>query len=308
MDGILVVDKPSGPTSFDVVRRLKALGTGRKAGHVGTLDPLATGVLPVVLGDATKIAAFVGEGEKVYEGVVRLGVETDSYDAQGKVVATRDASALRIPDVERAVASFAGEQWQTPPMFSAAKVAGKRLYELARRGEEVERKPRKIRVHEIALLRFDAEKAEASIRVRCTKGTYIRTIAHELGRTLGVGGHLTALRRTRNGLFGIEQAVPLAVVLDLAGSGRAHELARRLVSLRDALADLPEVVVDEARARKVVHGMTLGAKDLAEVRAPALPEGTKLRLVGPDGRLLAVGEAQDGAVRYARVLVGPGAA
>lgn len=302
LDGLLIVDKPSGPTSFDVVKRLRGLATGKKAGHIGTLDPLASGVLPLCLGEGTKIAAFIGEGEKVYEGVVKLGVATDTLDSQGKVLATRPTDGLKIREVEAAVAGFLGEYWQTPPMFSAAKVGGKRLYELARQGQEVERRPRKVVIHEISLLRFDHEKAEATIHVRCGKGTYIRSIAQELGEALGVGGHLSALRRLRNSVFGIERAVPLAVLLDLSASGKREELCKLLIPLREALPELPEVIVDAARAEKVSHGMALGARELRECNAPRLEEGAKVRVVGADGRLLAVGELQGGSLRYARVL------
>lgn len=305
MDGILVVDKPIGPTSTDVVRRLKHLGTDRSAGHIGTLDPLASGVLPVCLGDGTKLAAFLGEVDKSYEGVVRLGIETDSYDSQGKEVARVDPVTVLLPALEAAVQSFSGELWQTPPMFSAAKVGGKRLYELARRGEEVERKPRKIVVHEIRLERYDAARHEATIYVHCSKGTYIRSIAHELGRALGVGGHLTALRRLTSGPFRLAQAIPLDVLLDLSASGKQAELQKFLLGPREALAGLREVIVDEERARKVAFGQALGPKDLHACGAVRLEADERVRIVAGDGRFLAVGTFDRGAVRYDRVFVGP---
>lgn len=301
MDGVLIVDKAQGPTSFDVVRRLKRLGRDRKAGHTGTLDPMATGVLPICLGDATKIAAFITEGDKEYEGVVAFGAETDTYDATGKVVATAPTDGLERSRVEDAVAAMAGEYWQTPPMYSAVKVQGRRLYELAREGEEIERRPRKVRIERIELRHWDSATARATIFVHCSKGTYVRSIAHELGASLGVGGHLAALRRLRSGAFGIDRSVPLSVLLE---SGE-EAIAGRLVSLRDALPDLTEIVVDEARARKVAHGMALGGRDLAECRAPRLEAGERVRLT--DGtRLLAVAEADGGSLRYLRVLAAAG--
>lgn len=301
MDGVLVIDKPAGPTSFDVVRRLRALGTGRKAGHVGTLDPMATGVLPLCLGEATKIAGFLVEGDKEYEGVVQLGVETDTYDATGRIVESADASGVTEDRVRDAVGSFRGAYWQTPPMYSAVKVGGERLYEAARRGEEVERRPRKVTVHEIELTAFDRAAARASIRMRCSKGTYVRSIAHELGEALGVGGHLAALRRTRTGSFGIEGAVPYEEAVQALRDRAPERLAARLIPLREALPELPEVRVDEARAHKVAHGMALGHRELAACRAPPLQEGDRVR-VSLGERLLAVGEYRDGALRYARVL------
>lgn len=305
MDGILVVDKPAGPTSFDVVKRLRCLGRDRKAGHLGTLDPLATGVLPVCLGEATKIAPFVAEGEKVYEGTVGLGIETDSYDAAGRQVATADASRLEREEVERAVRSFEGEYWQTPPMFSAVKLGGKRLYELARRGEEIERPPRKVRIRSIELLSFaPGSAATVEVRLRCSKGTYVRSIAHELGEALGVGGHLRALRRLATEPFRIERAVPLDTLLEWARE-EPGQIEARLVPMAEALSAYREVRVDPERARKVAHGMALGARDLAATGAGPIEDGERVKVVDGAGRLLAVGELRDGALRWARVLVTP---
>jgi len=304
LDGVLVVDKPEGPTSFDVVRRVRALGSGRKAGHTGTLDPMATGVLPVCLGDATKIASFLTEGDKAYEGVVRLGASTDTYDATGHVLETRPIAGLSEADVRRAVEAMRGEYWQTPPMYSAVKVGGRRLYELARKGEEVERKPRKVNLLAIELRSWDPATGDAAIYVHCSKGTYVRSIAHELGEALGVGGHLVALRRVRSGPFTLAQAVPLSLVLELAAQGGAEELARRVVPMGAALAELAELRLDEARAQKVAFGRVLGARDVAEA-GPRPAEGARVRITGPDGRLLAVAEQRDGGLRYLRVLVTP---
>lgn len=305
MDGVLIVDKPAGPTSFDVVRRVRGLGRGRKAGHTGTLDPMATGVLPVCLGDATKIASFITEGDKIYEGVVRLGAVTDTWDATGTVLEESPIGSLDPAEVERAVAAMQGEYWQTPPMYSAVKVGGKRLYELARKGEEIERRPRKVKLHSISLVAFEPSTGDATIRVHCSKGTYVRSIAHELGEALGVGGHLAALRRLQSGPFSIEQAVPLAVVLEMVAAGRQEELARFVVPMREALAEIPEVLLDEERARKVAYGMVLGGRDLVASDFPRQPQGTKVRVTGPGGRLLAVAEQAPGGLRYLRVMVTP---
>ncbi len=300
-DGVLIVDKPEGLTSFDVVRKLRSLGSGRKAGHTGTLDPNATGVLPICLGQATKLSSFFLEGDKEYQGVVQLGAETDTYDAAGEVVATYATDHLREEEVRRAVEAMAGTYWQTPPMYSAVKVGGKRLYELARQGVEVERKPRKVTIHSIEMLSFEAETARVSIRLACTKGTYVRSVAHELGQSLGVGGHLFSLKRLRNGPFDISRAIPLASLEAWMKEGKTEEIEARLISLRDALGEMKEVRVDELRARKVARGMTLGYRDLLQAAAPRIVEGEVVRITGPGGKLLAVAEQREGALRYRRV-------
>lgn len=305
MNGVLIVDKPTGPTSFDVVRRLRGLGKGRKAGHTGTLDPMASGLLPICLGDATKIAGFIIEGDKSYEGIVQLGAETDSYDATGQVVAQTPAAHLEEEQVRQAVAAMQGEYWQTPPMFSAVRVGGKRLYELARQGEEIERRPRKVNLYSIEMVAFDPETIRATIRVHCSKGTYIRCVAQELGEALGVGGHLAGLRRLQSGPFSLEGAMPLAQILELAASGRKDEIARSVIPMSDALSDMQALQLDEARARKVAYGMVLGGRELADSGWARAGDETKVRILGPDGRLLAVGEERDGGLRYVRVFVTP---
>lgn len=288
MDGVLVIDKPSGPTSFDVVRQVRALLKVKKAGHTGTLDPMATGVLPICLGEATKVAGFITEGDKAYEATVRLGVETDTQDAQGKVLAEAPVPPLTAPLVEAALASFRGTFEQVPPMYSAVKVAGKRLYELARAGEEVERAGRQVTVHELTLRDFSAHTLRLS--VRCSKGFFVRTLAYDMGRALGCGAHLETLRRTMSGPFTLAQALPLAELPALAQDRAA--VARRLLSVSEALANLPSLSVSAADATRVSHGVPL--------EAPAMPG--RLRVLGPEGRLLAVAEVVRGRLRYLRVL------
>lgn len=300
-DGVLIVDKPEGSTSFDVVRRVRNLASGRKAGHTGTLDPIATGVLPICLGEATKLSTFLIDGDKAYEGVIRLGVETDSYDRTGRVLATHDIGHLDEATIVERLESMAGSYWQTPPMYSAVKVGGKRLYELARQGEEVERRPRKVHIETLEARGWDPEKAELRFFVRCSKGTYVRSLAHELGLALGVGGHLASLRRLQSGPFGIESAVPLHEILEWSPEEREAAKATKLIPLRDALPHLPQVRVDELRARRVLNGMRLGARDLMHARAPELVEGDRVRIVDTAGNLLAVAEQRDGALHYARV-------
>ncbi len=289
MDGVLVIDKPSGPTSFDVVRQVRSLLKLKKVGHTGTLDPMATGVLPLCLGEATKVAGFITEGDKAYDATVRLGAETDTQDAQGQVTARAPVPPLTPALLEAALARFRGSFDQVPPMYSAVKVAGKRLYELARAGEEVERAARHVTVYELVLRDFSADRLQLS--VRCSKGFFVRTLAFDLGRVLGCGAHLEALRRTHSGPFTLAQALPLA---DLPALVKEGALAPRLVSMADALVELPEVRVSAAEAQRVSHGVP--------VEVPAGRPG-RVRVMGPDGALLAVAEVVAGRLRYLRVLV-----
>lgn len=288
MDGVLVIDKPKGPTSFDVVRQVRGLLKVKKVGHTGTLDPMATGVLPLCLGEATKVAGFITEGDKAYDAVVRLGVETDTQDAEGKVVAEAPVPPLSAALLEEVLARFRGTFEQVPPMYSAVKVGGKRLYELARAGEEVERASRQVTVYELVLRDFNAHQLHLS--VRCSKGFFVRTLAQDIGRALGCGAHLEMLRRTMSGPFSLAQALPLSELPELVKEPEA--LARRLLSLSEALVDLPAVQVGAADAVRVSHGVP--------VEAP--PQPGRVRVLGPEGRLLAVAEVVRGRLRYLRVL------
>ncbi len=288
MDGVLVIDKPKGPTSFDVVRQVRGLLRVKKVGHTGTLDPMATGVLPLCLGEATKVAGFITEGDKAYDAVVRLGSETDTQDAEGKVVAEAPVPALTAPLLEEVLGRFRGTFEQVPPMYSAVKVAGKRLYELARAGEEVERAGRQVTVYELTLRDFSSDRLRLS--VRCSKGFFVRTLAYDIGRALGCGAHLEALRRTMSGPFMLAQALPLAELPGLAQDRAA--VARKLLSLSEALSHLPSLRVSAADAARVTHGVPL--------EAPAMPG--RIRVLGPDGALLAVAEVVKGRLSYLRVL------
>jgi tRNA pseudouridine55 synthase len=289
MDGVLVIDKPKGPTSFDVVRQVRSLLKVKKVGHTGTLDPMATGVLPLCLGEATKVAGYITESNKAYDAVVRLGAETDTQDAEGKVVAEAPVPPLTTARLEEVLGRFRGTFEQVPPMYSAVKVGGKRLYELARAGEEVERAARQVTVYELLLRDFSA--THLTLSVRCSKGFFVRTLAYDLGRALGCGAHLEALRRTHSGPFTLSQALPLAEVVELVK--QPEVLAKRLLPLSEALVDLPVVRVSAADAERVSHGVPL--------EAPQQPG--RVRVVGPTGTLLAVAEVERGRLRYLRVLV-----
>jgi tRNA pseudouridine55 synthase len=291
-DGVLVVDKPSGPTSFDVVRRIKRAAKVRRVGHGGTLDPLASGVLPICLGEGTKLAQFLLDADKEYDVTIALGAETDTYDAQGTVTASHDASAIDEAAVRGALAAFTGRILQTPPIYSALKRDGRPLHEYARAGEAVEIAPREVTIHELTLGPWVGP-AAVSLRVRCTKGTYVRSLAFDLGRALGVGGHVTVLRRTRSGPFALGAARPLEELLAALSGGAPVPL----VSLEEALGHLPRCAVDAAVARALEQGK----------RPPwdVLGEGSgagRVAVLRPDGRLLAVAEpSAEGTVRTLRV-------
>ncbi|HEX4406673.1 MAG TPA: tRNA pseudouridine(55) synthase TruB [Polyangia bacterium] len=287
-DGVLVVDKPSGPTSFDVVRRITRaarLRGVRRVGHGGTLDPLASGVLPVCVGEGTKLAGFLLDADKEYEVTIRLGAETDTYDAAGAITAQYDASGIDEARVRAALPTFTGAIEQVPPIYSALKRDGRPLYDYARAGETVEIAPRAVTVHELALTGFLGPDA-VSLRLRCSKGTYVRSLAFDLGRLLGVGGHVTALRRTRSGPFGLADAWTLDAVLGaLAGSS---DVSLPVIGPADGLPHLPRCSVDEAGARALEQGKRLPWDALAG--APPAADQPRVRVVRPDGRLLAVAE------------------
>ncbi len=295
VDGVLVVDKPAGPTSFDVVSRVRRLLRAGKAGHTGTLDPMATGVLPVCVGEAVKLQQWLSEGDKAYEATVAFGAATDTEDAAGKVVLRGDPSGLSAERVAAALFTFLGEIAQVPPMYSAVRVGGRRLHEAARAGDRVERAPRTVRILALDLLGFEPARdglALARIAVRCGKGTYVRTLAADLGRALSVPAHLAALRRTAAGPFAIAEAIRLDEAEALARADR-DSLRARLVAPGDAVAFLPEVRLDFRQARDIANGKALSLE---------APPGFS-RALGPDGALLAIcAPGAGGGLRPVRVL------
>ena len=212
-DGVLLVDKPSGLTSHDVVDYIRRRFGFKKVGHCGTLDPIATGLLVVVLERATKLQHHLTADDKAYEGIMRLGVSTDSQDADGKVLAEKPVPPLTSADLEQVFAKFRGDIQQVPPMISAIKYKGQPLYKLARKGKTVEREPRSVHIYELRLLTFDPP--NAGFRVQCTKGTYVRTLCSDIGDALGCGAHIAELRRTRSGQFDLKDAKPLDALLNL---------------------------------------------------------------------------------------------
>jgi tRNA pseudouridine55 synthase len=293
--GVLVVDKPAGPTSFEVVARVKRALRAEKAGHTGTLDPLATGVLVVCLGEAVKLQQFLADGDKEYVAVVAFGAATSTQDAEGEITARGDPSRLDAPAIRAALERFRGEIEQVPPMFSAVRVGGRRLHEAARAGEEVRRRPRTVVVHALDLLDLAAPEGgllRARVAVRCGKGTYVRALAADLGASLGVPAHLAGLRRTAAGPFAIPESITLDEAERLARSDRAL-LSARLLPVGEALRGWPSVHLGAAHARDLGHGRALSLA--------GAPEGL-CRAFDPEGRLLAVCESRGGVLRPVRVL------
>jgi len=284
---VLVVDKPVGPTSFAVLKQVRRAlmripnGGERapKLGHGGTLDPMASGVLPVCVGEATKVIPFLLDADKEYEAVVRFGVETDTLDATGQVLAEKPIGDLDATRVEAALAGFRGEIDQVPPMFSALKHHGKPLYRYARAGQTIERPARRVRIFELASLGF-IPPDRARLRIRCSKGTYIRSLAGDLGRVLGVGAHLAELRRTASGPFRLAQAMSLDDIEASVSAGRALPF----ISLRESLVHLPAVTVGDALATRLARGQRMGWDELGPVAVDRGP----LCVVLASGVLVAV--------------------
>jgi len=216
LDGAVLVDKPSGPTSHDVVDAIRRKFGIKKVGHCGTLDPAATGLLIIVLGRGTKLSEKLMGDDKVYEGTIRFGVTTNSYDADGQVIETKSVPPLTLEQLNEMAAPFIGDQMQTPPMVSAIKKDGVPLYKLARKGVEVEREPRLIHIYNFRFTNYAGPDGE--FRLACTKGTYVRSIAHELGQKIGCGAHLSALRRSASGKFDVADATPLDALLNMTAS------------------------------------------------------------------------------------------
>lgn len=275
-NGIIIIDKPEGWTSQDVTAKLRGVFHTKRVGHGGTLDPMATGVLPVFVGRATRAASFCESAEKEYVAQLRLGLVTNTQDTSGEVLSespvsvTEEALLAILP-------RFTGRISQIPPMYSAVKIGGRKLYELARQGKTVERKPRDITILELELL--EGEGADYLLRVRCSKGTYVRTLCHDIGRALGCGGCMSSLRRTQAGCYTLDRAVTLDQVI------AAPDPDALLLPVDSLFAALPAVTVSQRQLKPIFNG--------AAAKAPGLSPGT-YRVYGPDGQFLMVGRA-DGA-------------
>ncbi len=296
MDGLLLIDKPSGPTSHDVVARLRRTSGERSIGHTGTLDPRATGLLPLVLGRATRLASLVGGGDKTYDATIRLGFSTDTDDADGMPLGEPSGHLPSYAAVEAALARFVGTFDQLPPNHSAKKVQGHRAYDLARQARPVDLKPVPVTV--LAMEGLQVEGDLVRVRVTSTSGFYVRSLARDVGAVLGCGGHLDSLRRLRSGAFDVQDALPLG---EAEALGRA--VADRVVSPADAVPDLLSVRLTEAGLSRAVHGNPLGPDHLEGRWIP--PSGVApgpVRVLAADGRLVAIAHPRGGALHPVIVL------
>ncbi|NTV49763.1 MAG: tRNA pseudouridine(55) synthase TruB [Geobacteraceae bacterium] len=302
INGFIVIDKPAGITSHDVVSRVRRILGTRKVGHTGTLDPFATGVLPVAVNDGTKVIPFLDEGSKAYEALLRLGVATDTLDMTGTILSETDPSGITREQLIACLTDFTGAISQIPPMYSAIKQNGQPLYKLARQGVEVERKARDVEIYSIELLSFDLP--HASIRVICSRGTYVRSLADDIGRKLGCGAALQELRRTASGPFRIENAVTLTDLEAAAVEGRVEALCLSPMTVLDHLLEIP-LAADGAEGLRFGRAPSWSAT-ISETPVSCLEE-TLVRLTS-DGTLAAVAilaprEGSDAAIVLKRVLI-----
>jgi tRNA pseudouridine55 synthase len=277
ISGALVVDKPVGMTSHDVVQAIRN-GTGlRRAGHTGTLDPRASGVLVILVGPAVRLSEYVSASDKRYQAIIRLGGSTDTFDAEGMVTPTKDPVNVTEAQFEEALKTFVGEIEQTPPPYSAVKVQGRKAYEMAREGEEVELAPRKITVHHLEVLEWTPP--EVVIDVHCSSGTYVRSLANDLGVMLGCGAYLVGLRRTKSGRFSLRDSVPLRKLQEAFTAGNWYQY---LIPAAEALGDWPAVELNPDEVEGVRHGH--------RVKVVGEPTETKVRGVSTQGELVALME------------------
>ncbi len=287
MDGIFVIDKAEGMTSHDVVARVRRLARQKRVGHAGTLDPAATGVLPVLLGQATRIAEYLSESGKAYRATIRFGIETTTYDREGEVTREAPVAGLTLERIAAALPGFLGEQEQLPPIYSAIKRGGRPLYALARAGEAVEVEPRHIRIDELRIVAW--ESPDLTLDVECGKGTYIRSLAYDLGQRLGPGAHLAALRRTRSGPFTLAQAITLE---ELEAALEPQVWREHLFAADEALLDWRALILGEASEGRMRNGQLLRFAAPSPSPSPARrergAEGILARAYSADGRFLGI--------------------
>ena len=301
MTGVLLIDKPSGPTSHDVVARIRRASGQRRIGHTGTLDPLATGLLPLLFGQATRLSALLTGSDKTYEAAIRLGFATDTDDADGKTVhgavrsVARSGGPVHRARIDAALDAFRGTFNQRPPAHSAKKVAGRRAYEMARQDRPLDLAPVPVTVHALELLDVGADIVR--IRVTATAGFYVRALARDLGEALGCGAHLQELRRTRSGTFEVAEAIPLEEAERL-GPG----VSGRLIPAAEALPALVAVRLTEAGVRRARHGNSVGPEHVEGHWLPPPSTAGPVKVMAPDGELLALAHSRGGALHPVVVL------
>lgn len=295
MDGVLLIDKPSGPTSHDVVARIRNIAKERSVGHTGTLDPMATGLLPLVMGKATRLAPYFSGSEKTYVAEVRLGFETTTDDAQGDPLGAASTSIPNPESVRLSLSQFAGSFEQVPPQVSAKRVDGKKSYDLVRKDKGVELKP--VQVHISSLVVHGCTGALVHLEVTASAGFYVRALARDLGRALGCGAHLSALRRTKSGTFDLRDAIKFEDAERLGPGLEAH-----LISPAMALAHFPSVTANLTGFKRATHGNSLSPEHLAGRFVPLVETGQKVRILREDGSLIALADSRGGELHPTVVL------
>jgi tRNA pseudouridine55 synthase len=281
MNGILNIMKPPGMTSFDVVAFLRRLTSTKKIGHTGTLDPLAAGVLPVCIGNATKAIEYLMDKDKLYRAELTLGISTDTQDSSGKIISERDVNGTD-DEITEAIKSFTGRYSQIPPMYSALKVGGKKLYELAREGKTIDRNPREVMIYSVDMIRIERDKlVKILFDIHCSKGTYIRTLCNDIGEKLGCGGHMSFLLRQKSGAFLLSQSLTLEETAELADNGSLESV---LISIDKVLEGFEPVKIDEMAEKKLLNGQRI------PVEAKTDTDKRLVRVYGSENRFLAIGE------------------
>ena len=312
MDGVLVIDKPEGPTSHDIVALVRRVLRIKRVGHTGTLDPMATGVLPLVIGRATRLTQFLSKDSKTYNASIRLGFSTDTYDALGTPVGSNGDPSLDLSHelgnqvIESALNSFRGTFDQCPPPFSAKKIGGVRAYTIARRGGPVVTVPVQVTVDQLRLLK--AENSRLQVEITCSSGFYVRSLAHDIGQMLGCGAHLQALRRTRSGEFDLTHAIPLESAVQ--GSGEAKNMVNpappivdRILPLSRLLRTLPSAILTSRGRRCASNGQPINQDELTHIDDVTGIATSRVRLFDETGQLVAIAENRDGALHPRVVLV-----
>jgi len=289
LNGILVIDKPKGLTSTETLERVRKILKVKKAGHGGTLDPIATGVLPIFLNNTTKLAEIFLEGDKIYEGEFKLGITTETYDITGEIVAKKEVPGISVEDIQKVADTFLGEIEQTPPPFSAAKYKGKPLYKYARNGIIISKKPRKVKIHEFKIL--EKNNSEVRFYLHCSKGTYVRSLIHEIGEKLSCGATLTNLRRLKKSVFTLEKALTLEKLKELSSQG-LEKLMPYIITPDEALEFLPKIIVSEDLSQKIREGKQIYTSSfLSFIKFQKLvisPTEKWIRIVTTRGKLVAI--------------------
>jgi tRNA pseudouridine55 synthase len=283
MDGILNINKETGMTSHDVVGRVRRLLRQKRVGHSGTLDPAASGVLPICIGQGTRVAEYLSESGKAYQAEIVFGIVTDTYDAEGAIIRRSDTSGLTLERIEQELPAFLGPQMQMPPRYSAIKIQGQAAYKRVRAGEEITLEPRPVEIYSLHIVAWRAEPPRLTLAIECSKGTYIRSLAYDLGERLGYGSHLAALLRTRSGPFSLENSITLE---QLTTASEQDMIADYLFPIDYALQHLPALYLDAATTERVLHGNAFYYPELSST--PAQPRTDIARVYAPGGQLLAI--------------------